>query len=156
MEAQESTGKSKANSTDHKKVQAKLRESPIKARAKVVSRGVSVVVSSVLVYFELSSQKAREKLVRIQFLSFDLSFCLVFFYQSSSKARAKLAQNSLSGRFPGFPSSLSFAWAFLWTCEFCLDFALNFWVLLGLAWWEVSFGWTFEVSLDFLIFIVKL
>lgn len=62
-------------------------------------------MSSVLVYFELSSQKAREKLVRIQFLSFDLSFCLVFFYQSSSKARAKLAQNSLSGRFPGFPKS---------------------------------------------------
>ena len=94
------------------KVQSKLgcrEKSPIKARAKVVSRGLSVVVSSVLVYFELSSQKAHEKLVRIQFLSFDVSLCLVFFYQRSSKARAKLAQNSLSGRFPGFPSSLSFA-----------------------------------------------
>ena len=87
MEAQESTGKSKANSTDRSKVQAKLRESAIKARAKV---GVSVVVSSVLVYFELSSRKAREKLVHMQFLSFDSSFCLVFFYQSSSK----LAQSS--------------------------------------------------------------
>ena len=103
MEAQESTGKSKANSTDRKKVQAKLRESPIKARAKVVSRGVSVVVSSALVYFELSLQKAREKLVRIQFLSFDLSFCLVFLLpklvKSSRKDRPKLAERAL----PWFP-----------------------------------------------------
>lgn len=153
MEAQESTGKSKANSTDHSKVQAKLRESPIKARAKVVSRGVSVVVSSVLVYFELSSQKAREKLARIQFLSFDLSFCLVFFYQSSSKARQKLAQSSPKTRWAGASlvslapwvslelsfEPVSFAWTLPWTFEFCLDLPGERWVLVGL----LKRVWTF-------------